>query len=98
MMKEDWIDFVNDINETEKEFLRNLLEKCDYEKEVTSEILQRKMLLSAARISQMINTFERYSAIVSRHENLGRAGGRRRFVKFATKEIFNELNKVIGYI
>ena len=97
MMKEDWLDFVNDINETEKGFLRKLLEKCDYEKEVTSEILQKEMKLSPARTSQLINTFERYSAVVSRHENLGRAGGRRRFIKFATKEIYNELNKVMGY-
>lgn len=97
MMKEDWVDFVNDINETEKGFLRLLLEKCDYEKEIASEILQRKMQFSPARISQLINTFERYSAVISRHENLGRAGGRRRFVKFATKEIYNELDKMMGY-
>ncbi|GAI40188.1 unnamed protein product, partial [marine sediment metagenome] len=50
-----------------------------------------------ARISQLINTFERYSAIISRHENLGRAGGRRRFIKFASKEIYDELNKMMGY-
>lgn len=97
MMKEDWIDFVNDINETEKEFLRRLLKKCDYEKEVTSESLQKEMNLSPARTSQLINTFERYSAITSRHENLGRAGGRRRLVKFESKEIYDELNKMMGY-
>ncbi len=97
MMKEDWIDFVNEINETERAFLRCLLEKCDFEKEVTSEELQGKMKLTAARISQLINTFERYSAITSRHENLGRAGGRRRFVKFDTKEIYKELDKMMGY-
>lgn len=98
MMKEDWVDFVNDINETEKEFLRVLLEKCDYETEVVSETLQKGMNnLSSARISQLINTFERYSAITSRHENLGRAGGRRRLVKFESKEIYRELNKMMGY-
>lgn len=97
MMKEDWIDFVNDINETEKGFLRLLLEKCDYEKEVASIELQNRMQLTPARISQLINTFERYSAIISRHENRGRAGGRKRLVKFATKEIYGELSKVMGY-
>ena len=97
MMKEDWVDFVNDINETEKGFLRNLLRRCDEKEEVASEVLQREMQVSAARISQLINTFERYSAVLSRHENLGRAGGRRRFVRFATKEIYNELNKMMGY-
>lgn len=98
MMAEDWVDFVNDINETEKEFLRLLLERCDDKKEVTSEILERGMGgLTSARISQLINAFERYSAITSRHENLGRAGGRRRFVKFTTKEIYKELNKMVGY-
>jgi len=99
MMKEDWVDFVNDINQTEKEFLKILLEKCDYENEVVSETLQKSMkeYLSSARISQLINTFERYSAITSRHENLGRAGGRRRLVKFESKEIYQELNKMMGF-
>jgi hypothetical protein len=55
------------------------------------------MGLTGARISQIINNFEKYSVIKSWHENLGRAGGRRRFVKFSSKEIFEELNKSIGY-
>lgn len=98
MMKEDWLDFVNDINETEKQFLRVLLEKCNHEQEVASEILQRSMGgLTSARISQLINTFERYSAITSRHENLGRGGGRKRLVKFESKEIYLELNKMMGF-
>lgn len=96
MTKEDWLDFMNDINETEKKFLKVLLEKCDYENEVASEILQKSMgNLTSARISQLINTFEKYSAITSRHENLGRAGGRRRLIKFESKEAYSELNKTI---
>lgn len=98
MTKEDWLDFVNDINETEKRFLGVLLRECDYQEEVPSEILQKHMGgLTSARISQLINTFERYSAITSRHENLGRAGGRRRLVKFESEEIYSELNKMMGY-
>ena len=98
MMKEDWLDFVNDINETEKQFLSVLLERCDYQNEVTSEILKRHMGgFTSARISQLINTCEGYSAIISRHENLGRAGGRRRLIKFESKEAYDELNKMMGY-
>ena len=98
MIKEDWLDFVNDINETEKQFLKVLLERCDYKNEVTSEILQKNMGgFSGARISQLINTFERYSVIKSRHENLGRAGGRRRLIKFESKEGYSDINKMMRY-
>ena len=91
IVKQDWVGFVHEINETEKEFLMHLTDFCDYKKEVQSEALQRSMQISPARISQLISTFEKYGVISSRHENLGRAGGRRRFIKFISKEIYEDL-------
>lgn len=91
LIKNDWVDFTQDLNETEKNFLGVLLDSCTWEKEVTSGQLQNKIGVSGGRISQLINIFEKYSAVISRHENLGRVGGRRRFIKFATKEIYDEL-------
>lgn len=97
LIKEDWMDFMNDINESEKEFLRALfLLDCDYEHGISAESIEKYLKLTGARISQLINTFEKYSAIKSWHENLGRAGGRRRFVKFASKEIYDDLGKFMG--
>jgi len=97
IIKEDWIDFINDINPTEREFLRTLLYLCNDEKEVSAEELEKKLNITRQRIYQLINTFENYSVIISRHENLGRAGGRKRFVKFASKEAYDEINKFMGY-
>jgi len=97
IIKEDWMDFMNDINESEKEFLRTLfILGCDYEKGISAESIEKYIKLTGARISQLINTFERYSAVKSWHENLGRAGGRRRFVKFASKEVYEDLGKFMG--
>lgn len=97
LIREEWMDFVNDINQTEKEFLKTLLCLCDdYTKEITAEELEKQMKLSGGRISQLINIFEKYAAITSRHENFGRAGGRKRFVKFTSQETYEELNKFIN--
>ncbi len=94
MMHQDWFDFVNDINETEKEFLKILIGICNPDKETTSEILGKEMkYYSQARISQLLNTFEKYSVIETHHKNLGRGGGRKRIIKFTSKEIYDELNK-----
>lgn len=95
LMKEDWLDFVHDINNTEKEFLRNLLIFCEDEKEISAEEIENKMGLSCSRISQLINTFEKYAIIKSWHENLGRRGGRKRIIKFSSKEVYEELDKII---
>jgi cell division control protein 6 len=98
VLKADLIDFINDINDTEKEFLRALFFLgCDYEKETTAGDITKSMGLngygfSGARISQLINTFENYGVVTSWHENLGKAGGRRRFVRFSSKEMYEELN------
>jgi len=43
IMKEDWVDFVNDINDTEKAFLKYLLENCDWESEISSEEVQKNI-------------------------------------------------------
>lgn len=97
IIKEDWMDFMNDINESEKEFLRTLFVLgCDDEKGIPAEEIERHLRLTGSRISQLINTFEKYSAVKSWHENLGRAGGRRRIVKFASKEVYEDLSKFMG--
>ena len=101
--KEDWLDFVNGINHTEKVFLLFLLDNCDWEKEISSEYIQNNITfphgkkLSGGRISQLLNSFEKYSLISSRHNNQGRAGGRKRMVKFCTKENYQDLSKELGY-
>ncbi len=94
IMKDDCLSFIHDINETEKKFLMLLLESCDYKEEVASDFLQKRMQLSAARISQLINVFERYSVVVSRHENFGRGVGRKRLVKFSNKEYYEDIDKM----
>ncbi|MHA1678553.1 MAG: AAA family ATPase [Promethearchaeota archaeon] len=95
MLKQDWFDFVDDVNETEREFLGYILESCDWENETTSEDLEKKMkFYSKARISQLLNTFEKYSVIETYHKNLGRGGGRKRMIKFISKEIYKELKKM----
>jgi len=96
MIKQDWIGFVHEINEVEKEFLRHLISYCDSKKEISSEELQDITKLSSSRISQLISTFENYGVISSRHENMGRAGGRRRIIKFANKEAYNEINPLFA--
>ena len=99
-MKEDWLNFVNEVNDSEKAFLKFLLENCDWSKEISSEDIQKNInqgKFTAARISQLVNTFERYSVVRSRHQNLGRGGGRKRMVRFVSEEVFKELNKIWGY-
>lgn len=91
MVKKDWVGFVDDINETEKKFLSILLRRCDEENSVDFQILQKEMELSPGRISQLINTFEKYDAVKSDIENLGRGGGRKRKVKFIDKETYELL-------
>lgn len=97
MMKQEWFGFVDDINESEKEFLKYLLPLCDSNNEVDAETLQKKIGLSQPRVSQLLNTFEKYSVINTYHKNLGRAGGRKRIIKFSSKHIYQELNKMMGY-
>lgn len=94
IMKEDMFAFVGDINETEREFLKNLFSYADYENEFRTGVLEKVMGLSAGRICQLTNTFEKYGVIISRHRNLGRSGGRQRFIKFINKERYDDLKKI----
>ena len=97
MNKKDWRGFVEDINETEKKFLEILTRNSNCEKSIDFQFLQNKMGLSAGRISQLISIFERYDVIISHTENLGRGGGRKRNVRFKSKETYNEIMSVISY-
>ncbi len=91
MMKEDWFQFMDDLSETEKEFLKSLLDYCDWENETYSEVLQKKLGFSQSRVSQILNVFEKYAIIETHHKNMGRYGGRKRIIKFASEEIYNQL-------
>lgn len=95
MLHEECFDFINDINDTEREFLSYLIQSCNEVDETTSEVLEKKIGLSNARVSQLLNVFERYSLIETYHKNLGRGGGRKRIIKFKSKEIYNEVKKRI---
>jgi len=95
LMHDEWFDFVDEINENEKEFLKVLLEVCNHETETHSEFLEKKIgHYSNARISQLLNIFEKYSVIKTYHKNLGRGGGRKRLIKFTSKKIYEELDKM----
>jgi len=93
MLHDECFEIVDDINDTEREFLRYLIESCDFKQETTSEVLEKKIGLSNARVSQLLNSFEKYSLIKTHHKNLGRSGGRKRIIKFCSKEIYDELKK-----
>lgn len=96
LIKQDWLGFINEINETERAFLESLVDTCSAEEEIASEQIQKIMDISPARACQLINTFEKYGVVKSRHENLGRAGGRRRLIKFASKEIYSDIKILLS--
>lgn len=96
-VREDWVSFVGSINDTQKRFLWSLIEVCDAQREASAETLERMMKnLTGARISQLINEFEKYNVTKSRLENLGRAGGRRRLVRFTCKETYDDIVGALG--
>jgi len=102
LMKEDWAGFYDEINSTEKKFLCVLLNNCNDKEEINLERLQFEMKkedfpLTISRISQMVNTFERYSVVISKHKNMGRGGGRKRMVRFLSKEVYNSVSKLNIY-
>lgn len=92
LMRQDWVGFVNEINETEREFLEHIVDNCNSDKEVDSETLQKIMGISPQRTSQLINVFENYGLLTSRHENLGRRGGRKRMIKFKSGRDYKEIS------
>lgn len=97
MMKQEWFGFYDDLSENEKEFLRVLLNFCDDKKEIDAERIQHHIKLSQSRVSQLLNAFEKYNVIKTYHRNFGRGGGRKRFIKFYSKEIHEELYNRIVY-
>lgn len=93
MLQEECFEYLEDINDTEREFLRYLIDSCDEEKETDSETLEKKIGLSSARVSQLLNIFEKYSLIKTYHKNLGRGGGRKRMIKFISKDVYDEITR-----
>jgi len=91
----DWRGFFSDLNETEKRFLSSLCNCCSASKECASyNVLQElkkfwNINLTQGRISQLIDFFVDYDILNSRHDNKGRAGGRRRLIKFKSEDVYN---------
>lgn len=102
-IQDDWDGFYDDLNETEQKFLSILKGSCSHEIETGAEELKKELekqlkhSITGARVSQLINTFEKYSVVVSRHKNMGRAGGRKRLVKFVSEKTFQEISGIVPY-
>lgn len=96
LIKQDWMGFLQELNSIEKEFLLSLLETADGEKEISSLELQNINKISQPRTSQLINVLEKYGVAVSRHDNLGRQGGRKRMVRFSSNEVYEDLKRVLS--
>lgn len=101
MEKDDWFGFYQDINETERHFLDIVLEFLKPKEELGSEFLREELSrrehrnFSHARISQIINLFEKHGALVSYHKNKGRAGGRKRFVSYSSEDTYKDIIAMI---
>lgn len=100
LVAEDWVGFYYDLNKTERDFLMTVSQLCDYNKETNMETLNNSLKkmgynLSLPRLSQIVTLFEKYSAINSRHKNTGRLGGRKRFIKFSSKEAYESIIKLL---
>lgn len=97
MEREDWKDFVLQLKQTEKDFLKHLLYIKAQGKVARPSDISRKMVnFTPARISQLITAFEDYGIIESNYRNKGRAGGRTRVIDFSSEEIFRTLDELIG--
>lgn len=96
---QDWKDFIQGLIPTEKEFLKVLLNICSQKGSASSsEILIQLKKFTPSRISQLTDTFEHnYGLIKSEHKNLGRGGGKIRLISFASEEIYQRLDFLIGY-
>lgn len=96
---QDWKDFIQGLIPTEKEFLKILLNICSQKGSASSsEILIQLKKFTPSRISQLTDTFEHnYGLIKSEHKNLGRGGGKIRLISFASEEIYQRLDFLIGY-
>lgn len=95
--KEDWKSFVNSIPESEKDVLKIILDLCATKKTVyTSDVLKQLKNCTPSRLSQIITNLENYNIIETKLINKGRAGGRFRSIKFISKSIFDNLDKLIN--
>lgn len=97
MIKEDLFNFIGDLNDCERDFLALLVESCDYKQKVSSAQLEKEMKVSPGRITQLLNTMEKYGVVQSDYINKGRGGGRQRFAKFTNKEYYEKSCQEMGY-
>jgi len=98
LRREDWREFSLGLKPSEKEFLKSILDLQTIQKEITPTDISKNMKdFTPSRISQLISSFENYGIIESKYKNTGRAGGRKRVIKFASPEIFENLSEIVGY-
>lgn len=101
--KKEWESLYNDLNETEKRLLIILLRYAYHNEnqELTITEIQKMLAyeegikLTISMVSKMIDSFQEYGALSFRYKNMGRAGGRTRYVKFKTQETFEEISKSV---
>lgn len=87
--REEWSEVINSLCYSEKKFLRTLLKLSDNNgKKISSSELQQEFSdLSPSRISQIITGLEGYGMIKTEKVNLGRGGGRFRYISFTNGKV-----------
>mgnify|MGYP001559713236 CR=1 FL=1 len=101
--REDWESWLYTLGKSEKEFLNTIIEihiKEVEQKGSNGEIkisdLQQKLIkYSPARLSQLISSFEEFGIIQTRYINKGRGGGRYRLISFSDPQFFTKLESII---
>jgi len=96
--RDSWKEFLENLRPFEKDFLKSLLDLQLRSKNIYPSDLAKDMGkgFTPARISQLISAFAGYGIIDGNcYENLGRAGGRKRVLKFSNQYIFDTLSELI---
>jgi Cdc6-like AAA superfamily ATPase len=94
---QDWKGFLMGLSSSELNFLKVLLRNVTEEKAVSTSVLYQDQYfkdLSPGRLSQLVTTFEKeFGFIKTEVKNQGRFGGRYRIVRFASKNIYDNILK-----
>lgn len=96
LREDDWREFIVTLRPSHKDFLNILLDLQTCGKEIKpAEIIELMKDFTPSRISQLITYFEENGVIKTEYKNKGRAGGRTRIIKFASQEIFHDLDELM---